>query len=75
MMKMLQHYQVNYSILFKFKSIIYSIFIELGSKISSFFSSRKDETNNTTNTTDEDIPTVRKIIFFLFKKEYLFFLE
>jgi hypothetical protein len=45
-------------------------FIELGSKISSFFSSRgsstsEDETNNTANATNEDIPVVVRI--FLFK--------
>lgn len=35
-------------------------FVELGSKISSFFSSRKDETNNnSTNTTEEAVPEVR----------------
>ncbi len=57
---MLQHYQVNENYSFQIY-ILFIIYIELGSKISSFFSSRKDETNNTT---DENIPTVRKTVFF-----------
>jgi len=72
---MLQHYQVNKKNYSFSIDILFIIYIELGSKISSFFSSRKDETNN--NTTDENILTVRKTFFFSPRESpsLIFFLE
>ena len=55
MMMKHRHYQVNSHCIdkgFIMKSFFF-VFVELGSKISSFFSSNKNEENNSTNTTEE----------------------